>query len=130
MRVLGLAYRELPKDYVDDDLLRELTFVGLVGIIDPLREGACDTIAVCHTAGIWAIMIAGDQLAAATETGRQLGLDRDAQGKPLRSVHARDLIDLDTAGWDAVLVDATVFARVSPEQNGFGLAIAQEIVQL
>ena len=46
------------------------------------------------------------------------------------SVYARDLIDLDAVGWDAVVADAAVFARVSPEQNGIELAVAQEIVQL
>ena len=39
----SLIFQTDSKDYVDDDLMRELTFVGLVGMIDPLREGACDT---------------------------------------------------------------------------------------
>ena len=117
LRILGLACRDLPQHYADGDLTRGLTFVGLVGMADPLREGACETIAVCRRAGIRTIMITGDQLATATEIGRQLGLDRDPQGKPLRSVHARDLIDLDAAGWDAAVVDAAMFARVSPEHK-------------
>ena len=117
LRVLGLAYRELSEDYDEDDLARGLTFVGLVGMIDPLREGARETIAICREAGIRAIMITGDQQATAAEIARQLGLDFDAQGKPLRSVHARELNDLDAEGWQEVVADAAVFARVSPEHK-------------
>ncbi len=117
LRVLGLAYRELPKAYDEVDLTRGLTFVGLVGMIDPLRDEARETIAVCRTAGIRAIMLTGDQQATASEIARQLGLDTDAQGKPLRSVHARELTGLDAEGWDGIVADAAVFARVSPEHK-------------
>ncbi|MGL5137255.1 MAG: cation-translocating P-type ATPase, partial [Beijerinckiaceae bacterium] len=117
LRVLGLAYRALPKNYVDADLLRGLTFVGFVGMIDPLRDEARDTIALCRKAGIRAIMITGDQQATAVEIARQLGLDTDADGMPLRSVHASELTDLDEDGWDKVVAGASVFARVSPEHK-------------
>jgi Ca2+-transporting ATPase len=117
LRVLGLAYRELPAQHGEEDLTRELTFVGLVGMIDPLRDEARSTIEVCRTAGIRAVMITGDQQATALEIARQLGLDRDAQGKPLRAVHARELNGLDAAGWQEVVRDAAVFARVSPEDK-------------
>jgi Ca2+-transporting ATPase len=99
LRVLGLAYRELPAQHEDADLTRDLTFVGLVGMIDPLRDEAKATIATCREAGIRAIMITGDQQATAAEIARQLGLDLDLEGKPLRTVHARDLAGLDDAGW-------------------------------
>lgn len=117
LRVLGLAYRDLPEIYDEADLSRGLTFVGLVGMIDPLRDEAKETIAICRTAGIRAIMITGDQQATAREIARQLGLDIDALGKPLRSVHARELTDLDAEGWDHIVADAAVFARVSPEHK-------------
>ena len=117
LRVLGLAYRELPEPCVDEDLTRELIFVGLVGMIDPLRDEAKDTIAVCRDAGIRAVMITGDQQATAAEIARQLGIDRDPQGKPLRIVHARELIGLDADGWLKVVDEAAVFARASPEHK-------------
>ena len=117
LRVLGLAYRDLPDGYVDADLLHELTFVGFVGMIDPLRDEARDTIAICRKAGIRAIMITGDQQATAVEIARQLGLDADADGKPLRSVHASELANIDADGLDKIVADASVFARVSPEHK-------------
>ncbi|MEN9577602.1 MAG: hypothetical protein RJA70_611 [Pseudomonadota bacterium] len=117
LRVLALAYRNLPAEYGEQDLTRGLTFVGLVGMLDPLRDEAQETIAICRSAGIRTIMITGDQLATAAEIGRQLGLDRDAQGTPLRIVHGRDLATLSDAGWTQVVSETAVFARVSPEHK-------------
>lgn len=117
LRVLGLAYRDLPSDYREEDLTRELIFVGFVGMIDPLRDGAKDTVAVCRTAGIRVVMITGDQEATAVEIARQLGLGRDAREKPLRAIHARELTGLDADGWLKIVADASVFARVSPEHK-------------
>ena len=114
LRVLGLAYRELPEKYLEEDLFRDLIFVGQVGMIDPLRDEAASTIATCREGGIRTIMITGDQTATAAEIARQLGIDRDARGNPLQTVHARELSGLDAAGWQAVVADTAVFARVSP----------------
>ena len=117
LRVLGLAYRDLPAQHGEEDLTRDLTFVGLVGMIDPLRDEAKATIATCREAGIRTVMITGDQQTTAAEIARQLGLDVDAQGNPLRTVHARDLNGLDEAGWTEAVRGASVFARVSPEHK-------------
>ena len=117
LRVLGLAYREVPAGYQDDDFLRDLIFVGQVGMIDPLRDEARSTIATCREAGIRTVMITGDQPATASEIARQLGIDRDAHGHPLRTVHARELASLDAAGWQTAVADAAVFARASPKHK-------------
>ncbi len=117
LRVLGLAYRELPEGFRDEDLTRDLTYVGLVGMIDPLRDEARDTIVTCREAGIRVVMITGDQEATAVEIARQLGLDLDQNGHTLRAVHGRSLSALDAAGWQAIVADASVFARVSPEHK-------------
>ncbi len=114
LRVLALAYRAPPLDPEADDSTRDLTFVGFVGMIDPLRSEARETIDVCRRAGIRAIMITGDQQSTASEIARQLGLAIDANGKPLRTVHARELNDLTDEAWQAVVKDAAVFARVTP----------------
>lgn len=117
LRVLALAYRELPENYGEDDLSRELTFVGLVGMIDPLRDEAKTAIATCRSAGIRVIMITGDQQPTAAEIARQLGLDRDLEGRPLQAIHGRDLAGLDAEGWQRAVADTSVFARVSPEHK-------------
>ncbi len=117
LRVLAVAYRELPEDYTEEDLVREMTYIGLFGMIDPLREEAKLAIEQSHNAGIRTIMITGDQPITAAEIARQLGLNNDRSGRQYRTVHARELDDLDDAGWDKVVSEAAVFARVSPEHK-------------
>ena len=117
LRVLALAYKDLGPEHRPEDLTGELVFVGLVGMIDPLRKEAKAAIQTCQQAGIRVVMITGDQEATATEIGRQLGLDRDPQGRPLRTAHGRELADLDAAGWRNAATGVGVFARVSPEHK-------------
>jgi Ca2+-transporting ATPase len=117
LRVLGLAYRELPEGYNEEDFTKELTFVGLVGMSDPLRDEAKAAIATCREAGIRTVMITGDQQPTAAEIARQLRIDVDPNGHPLRTVHGRELAGLDVEGWKRVVADAAVFARVSPEHK-------------
>ena len=113
LRMLGLAYREVTEGEADAELASGLIFVGLVGMIDPLRPEAKRTIDVCRGAGIRTVMITGDQQLTATEIARQLGLDVAPDGRTLRTVHARELAGLDLEGWQAIVGDASVFARVS-----------------
>ncbi len=115
LRVLGLAYRELPEEYDESDLDESYLFVGLVGMIDPLREEAKGAIATCRAAGIRTVMITGDQVATASALARQLDLDHDLQGRRLKTVHVSDLDGLDDEGWNRVARESAVFARVSPE---------------
>jgi P-type Ca2+ transporter type 2C len=117
LRVLAVAYRELTENYKPDDLTSGFTYVGLFGMIDPLREEAKEAIEQCHEAGIRTIMITGDQPVTASEIARQLGLDRDKQGRQYRTVHARELDGLDDEGWQRVVSETGVFARVSPEHK-------------
>jgi P-type Ca2+ transporter type 2C len=117
MRVLALAVRELPEGPLPEDLERELTFVGFVGMEDPLRASAKTAIATCREAGIRAVMITGDQPATASEIARQLGIDRTPDGRALAAVHGRELAALDGAKWRELVARTAVFARVSPEQK-------------
>jgi Ca2+-transporting ATPase len=116
-RVLGLAYRDLDEGYEEADLSRDLTFVGLVGMSDPLREEAKAAIATCREAGIRTVMITGDQQSTAAEIANQLGIDVDQNGERLRIVHGSELEGLDDEGWKNAVADAAVFARVSPENK-------------
>ena len=117
LRVLGLRYRELPDGYNEADFAKELVFVGLVGMSDPLREEAKAAISTCREAGIRTVMITGDQQPTAAEIARQLGIDVDLKGRALRTVHGRELANLDAEGWKRTVADAAVFARVSPEHK-------------
>ena len=117
LRVLGLAYLDLAEDSPELDFSKGLGFVGLVAMSDPLRPEAAIAIATCRKAGIRTVMITGDQVATATGIARQLGLDTDLKGRSAPTVHGRDLAKLDDAGWARAVQNATVFARVSPEQK-------------
>ena len=117
LRVLALAYRDLPEGEGGADATSQLVFVGLVGMTDPLREEAKAAIVTCREAGIRSVMITGDQQNTAAEIARQLGIDRDRNGQPLRIVHARELTNLDAGGWQEIVKGAAVFARVSPKHK-------------
>ncbi|HEX5615525.1 MAG TPA: cation-translocating P-type ATPase, partial [Acidimicrobiia bacterium] len=118
LRVLAVAGRRLPPHVLeepttDDDLAAlalDLTFVGLVGLLDPPRPEARDAIAHCRRAGIAVKMITGDHAATATAIAGQLGL----RGATLTGA---DLDRLDDAALAAVVEDTAVFARVAPEHK-------------
>jgi P-type Ca2+ transporter type 2C len=117
LRVLAVAYRELPDEYAATDLTTNFIYVGLFGMLDPLRDEVKLAIEQCRTAGIRVIMITGDQPVTATAIAEELGIDRDSQGREYRTIHARDLNGLDDEGWQRIVSDAGVFARVSPEHK-------------
>jgi Ca2+-transporting ATPase len=117
LRVLGLAYRELGERHDRAELDRDVVFVGLVGMMDPLREEAKGAIDTCRAAGIRVLMLTGDQPPTAAEIGRQLGLDRDADDQILATVHARELEGLGAADLSRLVATSSTFARVSPRHK-------------
>jgi magnesium-transporting ATPase (P-type) len=114
MRVLALADRSLPQTYTQDDLTNGFTFLGLIGLVDPIRETAPAAIAALHRAGIRTVMITGDHALTATAVARTLGLDR---GGPLHVLEAGDLQTLQPDALRGLVHDVTVFARVPPEMR-------------
>lgn len=117
LRVLALAYREMPANHIEADLTRDLVFVGLVGMIDPLRDEASEAIETCHKAGIRVMMLTGDQVLTATEIARQLKLGTENPGEPQPALHARDLDALDEDGFQHAVKSTSVFARVTPRHK-------------
>jgi len=119
LRVLALACKDVPEGIENDEAKwnENLVFVGMVGMIDPLRNEAKVAIETCRQAGIRTIMITGDHEETAAEIGRQLGLNRDQKGQPLKTAHGRNLNNLETAGWQEIASRVGVFARVSPEHK-------------
>lgn len=112
-RVLGFAYKKMGNNQeLTHDQLNELTFVGLVGIIDPPKESAIQAVKECQMAGISVKMITGDHKDTAQAIAEQLGLK-----------HTQDVlegIDLDQLT-DEELVrkvkTVDVFARTTPEHK-------------
>ena len=115
-RVIALCDGEVKskEDYSDKDI-DELTFVGLVGFIDPVRKEAVASIKECKTAGIKVIMITGDHALTAYAIAKELGMVNDKEDV----VTGSDLdfyID-DESKFDKFIANKKVFARVTPMQK-------------
>ena len=110
LRVLAIAYRELPKNYDNEDVERDIIFVGLVGMIDPPREGVKEAISVCKKAGIKPVMVTGDHKLTAVAIARMIGLieegDLVVSGPELDKRSDKQLLE--------EIERISVFARVSP----------------
>jgi magnesium-transporting ATPase (P-type) len=114
-RVLAFATKPMPSDQQTltfSDAEHGATLLGLIGLIDPPREEAIAAVGECHSAGIRVIMITGDHGATAGAIARQLGLSEDP-----KVVAGQELEALDPAGLQALVKQATVFARTSPENK-------------
>ncbi|MCX7699608.1 MAG: HAD-IC family P-type ATPase [Gemmataceae bacterium] len=114
-RVLALA--EGPADHLDFDHLPEtlsnLTFLGFVGMIDPLRPGAREAIAQCHDAGITVCMITGDHPVTALAIARDLGF----ADRPDQVITGRELEGYSPEELTEAVKRVRVFARTTPRQK-------------
>ncbi len=116
LRVLGFAYKEVDKVPTNEemkDIEAHLTYVGMVGMIDPPREEAKAAVEKCKTAGIKTVMITGDHKITATAIAKQLGiLEDDSEaitGAELEKMSDEDLIKN--------IRNYSVYARVAPEHK-------------
>jgi len=109
LRVLGIAYAE--GDGGRDADARELIWLGLAGLTDPLRPGMPALMQQFHGAGIETVMITGDQSATAYAIGRELGL---SNGRPLQILDSLALDKVDPELLTGLGRSVQVFARVSP----------------
>lgn len=120
LRVLCLARRRVDdgQKAAGHDDVRDLTFLGLAGMIDPPRAEARHAIATCHQAGIRVKMITGDHAVTAAAIAQELGLEgRRAPDGRLVAVDGRALQDVAPDELPALAEDVAVFARVAPEQK-------------
>ena len=116
LRVLAVAVREidaLPEVLAPETLEKDLTFLGLVGMIDPPREEARDAVAVCREAGIRPVMITGDHVVTASAIAKNLGILQDGD----RAITGAELDAMSETELDAVVEQISVYARVSPENK-------------
>ncbi|MDO4740214.1 MAG: cation-translocating P-type ATPase [Eubacteriales bacterium] len=116
LRVLAVAIRELdsvPENPTSEELEKDLTLIGLVGMIDPPRPEVRDAVAVCRQAGIKPVMITGDHVVTAAAIAKDLGImqpgDRAVTGVQLKEMSEEEL--------DRSVRDIAVYARVSPEDK-------------
>ncbi len=119
LRVLAFAYRPLGEregdgEYEEEQVEREMVFLGLVGMMDPPREGVREAVQECHEAHIYSYMITGDHPTTARAIGREIGLARDSQqprvftGADMKEISDEELVE--TMRENASLI----FSRVDP----------------
>lgn len=116
LRVLAVASGQLAESPHPEDVPpqpKNLTLLGFLGMIDPLRAGAREAVAECHRAGVLVSMVTGDHRITALAIARDLGLaDRDEQ-----VVTAADLEGKSVEQLGEMVQGVRVFARVTPRQK-------------
>ena len=116
LRVLAIAYKyidTLPSEVNFDTIESDLTFMGLVAMIDPPRPEAKEAVAICRQAGIKPVMITGDHVVTASAIAKELGILVDGD-LALTGVQLDGLTDSEL---DEKLEKISVYARVSPENK-------------
>lgn len=120
LRVLAIAYRPLEqdgKDYVMEEVEKDVIFLGLVGMIDPPREGVREAIGECHDSGIRTFIMTGDHAITAQAIGMEIGLSSSSgpspvfTGKELKGLSDEELTKIMHEN------DSLIFSRVDPEDK-------------
>ncbi|KFZ24340.1 hypothetical protein V502_01171 [Pseudogymnoascus sp. VKM F-4520 (FW-2644)] len=122
LRTLGFAYRDLPTwpplgDEVGevpfDDIFADMTFVGVLGLQDPLRPGVEEAVALCQHAGVFVRMVTGDNVRTAQAVARKCGILTESgvimEGPDFRKLSIPEM--------DIILPHLQVLARSSPEDK-------------
>ncbi len=116
LRVIAVAYKDvesLPTKLNAQTIEEDLTFVGLIGMFDPPREGVKEAVRTCRRAGIKTVMITGDHLQTAKAIAKDLGIlrkgDLAIDGESLEKTSQQEL--------EKNIMNYSVFARVSPEHK-------------
>ena len=126
LRVLGIAYRAIPAlpDHPQPaEVEKDLTFLGLVGMIDPARPEATAAIRTAHEAGLKVIMVTGDYKETAAAIGRTIGLiatdgaDSGAGSTAAPAISGAEIDALSEEQMSQAVEETTVFARVSPQHK-------------
>ncbi len=120
MRVLGIAFRPFSAKAIDRDpkilsgesIEQNLIFIGMIGLIDPVRREVKQAIVKCQTAGIRPIMITGDHPLTAQAIARELGIETDD-----RLLTGQSLSQLSVEELSNQVENISVYARVSPQNK-------------
>lgn len=126
LRVLAVAMRHLPAlaEYGVETVEHDLTFLGLMAMMDPPRPEVSAAVQTCHQAGIRIIMITGDYGLTAESIARRIGI---IQGDQPRIVTGTELDTLNTPALQEALRGEVIFARVAPEHKLKVVSALQEL---
>ena len=116
LRVLAVALKphsSEPKSFAPEDLEKDLCFIGLTGMIDPVRPEVKDAIEQCRTAGIRPIMITGDHIDTASAIARELGI----LGEHDVAISGSQISEMSDEELEKRFRDISVYARVQPEHK-------------
>ena len=116
LRVLAMAekrYADAPAEYSPEALEFDLTFVGLSGMIDPVRPEVKDAIVECKSAGIRPIMITGDHVDTATAIAKELGIITE----DTYAITGAELNEMSDEEFETKFQNISVYARVQPEHK-------------
>ena len=116
LRVLAVGYKELdalPEELTSQELEQDLTFLGLVGMIDPPRPEAKAAVETCRKAGIKPVMITGDHVETASAIARELGILQPGD----KAITGVELDAMSDGELDKAVSHIAVYARVSPENK-------------
>lgn len=115
LRVIAVSYVDIKvlPNKIDENLENNLVFVGLIGMIDPPRDGVKEAVNTCNKAGIKTVMITGDHISTAKAIAKELGIlklgDIAITGEELDRIEQSEL--------EKNIMNYSVFARVSPEHK-------------
>lgn len=117
LRVIAIAHRHVSRDYRElvsvpnptDDYI----FVALIGMKDPLRPGAAETVRICREAGIRTVMITGDHKLTAQAIAAELGLPSKSEN----IIDAQELAQLSEYDLEKRIREISVYARVAPKDK-------------
>jgi Ca2+-transporting ATPase len=120
LRCLAIAYRPLDqtgRDYTVEEVERDVTFLGLVGMIDPPREGVAEAIGECHGAHIRTFIMTGDHAITAQAVGEEIGLGEE--GEEPRVIAAQELKTIPDDELSRIMAEqqSLIFSRVDPEDK-------------
>lgn len=116
LRVLAVSYIDvdnLPNKIEPSTIEQKLIYVGLIGMIDPPREGVKEAVATCKKAGIKTVMITGDHIATARAIASQLGIYKQTD----IAITGQELDNISQVQLEKDIMRYSVFARVSPEHK-------------
>lgn len=116
LRVIAVAYKDydiLPSQIESSTIENNLNFVGLLGMIDPPREGVKDAVSTCKKAGIKTVMITGDHIATAKAIAKDLGILKNNE----LAITGAELDQISDNELKRNIMNYSVFARVSPEHK-------------